>query len=191
MYILSIFFLFVYYAYICKKNKRIVNPFDRYNPKYKPLSKRFISSVKKQINQVQVNNTSRTTKPKSKFYKHEERCREIFQKIFGQPFKSVRPAWLKNPSTGHNLEIDGFCSSVKTPIGTGLGFEMDGRQHSEYTPFFHRHGVSEFKYQISKDRFKTLKCKEKKVMLIRIPHYVAYEDLERFIENKCRKMGLI
>lgn len=125
-----------------------------------------------------------------KLNKSEERCREIFEEIFDTRFKSVRPEWLKNPVSGKNLELDGFAPNIKTKLGKGLAFEYDGEQHSKYNKHFHRSGPSEFLYQVKRDTWKDLKCKEKGVSLIRIPHFVAYQDLERFIKQKLRKEGL-
>ena len=129
-------------------------------------------------------------KKKQKFNKSEERCREIFEETFGCEFKSVRPDWLKNPVTKQNLELDGFAPHIKTPIGTGLAFEYDGIQHSQYNKHFHPNGPDEFIYQTKKDSWKDLKCKENGILLIRIPHYVAYQDLERFIGQKLRRYGM-
>ena len=56
------------------------------------------------------------------------------------------------------------------------------RPHSNYVPHFHKNGVQEFEYQVMKDTWKDEKCKEKGVMLIRIPHFVAFHDLERYIK---------
>lgn len=122
--------------------------------------------------------------------KHEERCREIFESIFDKPFKTVRPDWLKNPATGKNLELDGFCPDIKTHLGKGLAFEYDGAQHSSYNRHFHGTNPNHFVYQVKKDSWKDLRCKEKGVLLIRIPHFVAYQDLERYITQKLRKNGL-
>jgi len=124
--------------------------------------------------------------------KHEERCREIFEYIFpGHRFKSVRPNWLQNPVTGKNLELDGFAPDIKTKLGKGLAFEYDGAQHSQYNKHFHRNGPEEFIYQTKKDSWKDLRCKQQNVMLIRIPSFVAYESLEKYIRQKLIREGLI
>lgn len=125
-----------------------------------------------------------------KLNKHEEECRRIFQDLFGCRFKSVRPKWLKNPVTRKNLELDGYNPDITTPKGRGLAFEYDGQQHSKYTPHFHPGGVDEFEYQVVKDSWKDQKCKEKGVMLIRIPHFVAFQDLERYIKMMLKREGV-
>lgn len=132
-------------------------------------------------------------KPKKapRINKHEERCREIFEEIFDTRFKSVRPDWLRNPVTKKNLELDGFAPNISTKIGKGLAFEYDGAQHSVYNKHFHRSGPDEFIYQVKKDSWKDVKCKEKGVLLIRIPHFVAFQDLERYIKQKLTREGLI
>jgi hypothetical protein len=126
---------------------------------------------------------------KPKINKHEERCREIFEDIFQVKFKSCRPEWLENPVTHKNLELDGFNPTIKTPMGKGLAFEYDGAQHARFTPRFQRH-PDEFVYQCKKDSWKDLRCKQEGILLIRIPSFVAFQDLERFIKQKVRKEGL-
>lgn len=115
---------------------------------------------------------------------HEEKCRSIFEARFKCKFPTVRPNWLKNPATGKNLELDGYNENVKTPIGKGLAFEYDGIQHAKYTKHFHKKGAKEFVYQTRKDRFKDYKCKERDIILIRIPHHVHYDDLDEFVNEK-------
>lgn len=129
----------------------------------------------------------RKKKNKKRVNAHEEECRNIFNRMFGVKFKSVRPDWLKNPATGKNLELDGFNESIPTPLGSGLAFEYDGEQHAKYNSHFHNGNVDEFRYQIAKDDWKTAICRKKGVVLIRIPHYVAFHDMERYIRGELRK----
>ncbi len=113
-------------------------------------------------------------------WKMQEKCRSIFEKIFNRKFPSVRPDFLKNPVTGQNLELDGYCADLK------LAFEYDGQQHSKYSPYFHKSGPKEFIYQVTKDDFKTKKCKLEGINLIRIPHYIHSEKLERYIKKQLK-----
>jgi Marseillevirus putative nuclease len=132
----------------------------------------------------------RKKKRKKRVNVHEEECRRIFTRIFNVKFKSVRPGWLKNPATGKNLELDGFNSSIPTPLGSGLAFEYDGEQHSKYNSYFHNGNVDEFRYQVAKDDYKTAICKKNRIVLVRIPHYVAFNDLERYIRGELRKHNI-
>ena len=75
--------------------------------------------------------------------------------------------------------------------GTGLAFEYDGIQHSKYNKHFHRKGPIEFVYQTKKDAYKDMVCKNKGVMLIRIPHFVVFDDLEKYIKQKLAKKRLL
>ena len=112
--------------------------------------------------------------------KPEARCREIFEKLLRRPFPKVRPEWLVNPATKKRLELDGYCASIKTRIGTGLAFEYDGRQHSQKVPYFHRK-EGDFVNQVRRDFLKDRICKSKGIVLIRIPHTIRYDKLEEHI----------
>lgn len=126
-----------------------------------------------------------------RLWKNEERCRQIFEKIFGVKFESVRPDFLKNPVTNRNLELDGYNPTIKTKMGRGLAFERDGEQHAMYIPSMHKNNPQEFIYQDLKDKWKSEICKKEGIMLIRIGHEVAYDDLERYIIAKLRMNGVI
>ena len=111
---------------------------------------------------------------------YEEKCRKIFQELFKKEFKKVRPDWLKNLWTYQNLELDGYNPDVLTPKGKGLAFEYDGAQHSRFTPLFHS-CAEDFEYQVMKDSLKDEMCRDEGVLLIRIPHYIPYWELNPFI----------
>lgn len=119
---------------------------------------------------------------KKKFLKSENRCKVIFEKIFNKKFPSIRPDFLKNPITGLNLELDGYCEELK------LAFEYQGAQHSKYIPHFHRTGPQEFMYQVKKDEYKAKLCKLRGIDLIHIPHYIHYDKLEEYILRTLKKI---
>ena len=52
-------------------------------------------------------------------------------------------------------------------------------------------GVKEFEYQVAKDTWKDKKCKENKILLIRIPHFVAFYDLDRYIRMILKRKSLL
>lgn len=130
-------------------------------------------------------------KPKKSTSKNEEKCREIFESIFGVRFESIRPDFLKNPTTGRNLELDGYNANIPTRLGHGLAFEYDGAQHAKYVPVFHGNDENKFKYQESCDKFKDMQCKKHGILLIRIPHTIAPFDLDRYIRDKLQREKLI
>jgi hypothetical protein len=115
---------------------------------------------------------------------------EILKEIFPyKKFKKIRPNWLRNIATGHNLEIDFYCDDIKTPIGTGVGFEIDGAQHSIYNPFFHK-TKHDFTYQLKKDQYKDKLCKNRGVVLIRIPYFITTVNLKDYIIKQLKIKGI-
>lgn len=122
--------------------------------------------------------------------KMEEKARVIFEEYFGVKFRPSRPNWLKNPTTGKNLELDGFNQYIRTPIGKGVAFEYDGQQHAKYTPHYHKSG-EEFVYQCAKDDWKDVTCRTRGVLLVRIPHYILEDDLKNFIVGKLQRAGVV
>jgi len=127
--------------------------------------------------------TDKIKKRKKPTWKHQQECTNIFESIFHTKFPSVRPSFLKNPVTGQNLELDGYCASLK------LAFEYDGSQHSSYNPHFHKGGPSEFLYQVKKDDYKTKKCKLENINLVRIPHYIHISNLKSYIIRELKRIN--
>lgn len=179
LFFIGIVIAVIYFAFF-SKNKR--KPFQQLED--------FAEEILGASNYLHVSgNLIKKPKKPKRINKHEERCREIFEDIFEVEFKSCRPEWLENPVTHKNLELDGYAPSIKTPLGKGLAFEYDGIQHSKFTPRFQRH-PDEFEYQCKKDSWKDLRCKQEGILLIRIPSFVAFQDLERYIKQKIRREGL-
>lgn len=130
-------------------------------------------------------------KPIKKEQKHNENtCRRIVQGIFGKPFPTIRPDWIRNPTSGKRLELDMYNETIITPLGKGLAFEYDGIQHSQYIPHFHRHGPEDFVKQCKRDLYKDQVCKNRGVLLIRIPHTVQKDDLSSYIKTQLSMRGL-
>lgn len=127
--------------------------------------------------------------------KNEQRCRKILERIFGKPFPSVRPNWLKNPATKRNLELDMYCHKLEFVNSKGqlkqvrLAAEYDGKASHYEVGSFHK-TKKELLYQMKKDMFKTKLCKKLGVTLLRIPYW-AKQDLEGYIVRKLQEIDLI
>lgn len=133
--------------------------------------------------QIVDQSTLTSLKPKPIKKKYETRCRQILEKIFNKSFPCVRPAWLKNPKTGRNLELDCFCASLN------LALEFQGAQHADFSYHFHRTQAA-FEYQQWRDEYKRQKCAEMGVKLITVPHTVEFKDLEAYIVEELIKLNV-
>lgn len=81
---------------------------------------------------------------------------------------NVRPDWLKNPSTGKNLELDIFYPTI------GLAIEVNGFLHYKSD------------YQRDKDTIKKVECKRRGIKLMRIGHLknlLSKGYLDNFFED--------
>jgi len=103
---------------------------------------------------------------------------ESLQLIFpGYSFKKVRPNWLKNPKTGRNLELDGYCPELK------IAAEYNGQQHYVW-PNFTKMSYQEFLQQVERDRLKLEICQNLKICLIRIPYTVPLNRIPLAVYSK-------
>jgi hypothetical protein len=123
--------------------------------------------------------------PKKKvLFKGEEITRSIFEDIFNQKFPKIKPNWLINPETKKTLELDGYNSTIETPLGKGLAFEYNGSQHEHFNPRFHK-TYQDFLNQKFRDKIKVQTCRKKGVLLISIPYVLTTrEEIERFVKSK-------
>lgn len=115
--------------------------------------------------------------------KGERICCETMEKIYGVPFKKIRPHWLKNPETGRNLELDCYNEDLQ------LAVEYNGKQHYEYnerngkSTSFHK-GEKDFINQVRRDNYKAELCARNGIYLIIVPHTIAHEDIFDYILSK-------
>lgn len=114
----------------------------------------------------------------------EAECRRVAEKLTRYPFPKQRPAFLRNAITNSNLELDCYCDKLKIAI------EYNGRQHYEYTPYFHssRDAFYTIKYR---DEMKARLCRENNVTLIVVPYTVPVNRIEPYIQTEFLKLGLL
>lgn len=145
------------------------------------LNKKFPKNLSKDFSKDFQNNFDGKRESKG-----EAECRRVLQKIFGRPFISQRPDFLRNPVTGgeFNLELDCYNPEMK------LAVEYNGIQHYKYTPYFHRNH-DQFTNQKYRDDMKRRMCKDNGVYLIEVPYTVKLPDIEEFIINACKKYNLL
>ena len=116
----------------------------------------------------------------------ELECRRVLQKLFRRPFNKIRPNFLSNVVTGgmHNLEIDCYDHDLR------LGVEYQGKQHYEFTPYFHKSREA-FYNQKYRDELKRHLCKDNRITLIEVPYNIKIEDIENYLIMKLKKHGFI
>ena len=105
----------------------------------------------------------------------------------GQHFPSIRPDFLKNPNTGYNLELDGYCENLK------LAFEYQGVQHYKFIPYWHKTREI-FEEQQERDEMKYKMCVKNGITLILIPYkFNCYkpEELKQYISDQLITHGYI
>jgi hypothetical protein len=131
-----------------------------------------------------INNISSSTNKKvpPKESKGEIECKRVLEKIFNKPFNKSRPDFLNNPVTGgnHNLELDCYNKELR------LAVEYNGKQHYEYTPYFHRN-KEHFLNQKYRDDMKRRMCRDHNIVLIEVPYTVKIENIENFLLTELNK----
>ncbi len=112
----------------------------------------------------------------------ERVCRGLFEAIFNKEFKKARPEWLKN-SEGHQLHLDGYNEELK------LAFERHGEQHYKFLNWFHK-TIKEYILQLSNDQQKNELCEQHGVILIEVPYWIKYDEMQRYIIKGCQAKGV-
>lgn len=112
----------------------------------------------------------------------ELETRAALERLFGKPFKKVRPPWIINPESGRRLELDAYNEELR------LGVEHDGVQHSIFPNPFHR-TVAEFEAQQRRDAYKSKACLDRGVCLLRVPHTLPRAEIQTFLSNELQNRG--
>lgn len=107
----------------------------------------------------------------------EQICRTHLEQRFRVPFRTVRPAFLKNPVTGENLEIDLYNEDLR------LGVEYNGIQHYRFNTHFHRGSNDRFQNQQYRDLIKKQLCDENGVRLITVPYWIDPDDIPAYLDR--------
>ena len=105
----------------------------------------------------------------------EGECCTALEDIYGVPFDTVRPAWLRNPKTGKNLELDCYNDKLK------IGLEHQGEHHYKFPNYFHK-TKEEWIKQVQYDQYKRQRCDEEGVYLITVPYDVPIHEIRDYIE---------
>jgi hypothetical protein len=142
--------------------------------------------IKRYYKEYQLLPALQPSKPRKKkrINKTEEKCRTIIQRIYGRPFPSIRPSFLKSPMTKKNLELDCYNEDLR------IALEYNGQQHYTYTPHFNR-SKKNFYSQVHRDDWKRKRCRELGIRLIEIPYWVVEIDLEDYITKELQKKGCL
>lgn len=120
---------------------------------------------------------------KCKFFKKENICRYILEKMLNCEFKKIRPKWLKNPKTNRLLELDGYNENLK------IGFEYDGEFHYSKNKS-KKYTNSRLNSQKERDGIKDKLCEQNNIKLIRIPYFIKKNNIQEYIQNICITMGI-
>lgn len=114
--------------------------------------------------------------------KLEVACIQELEYLFDRPFNKVRPDFLRNPITGQNLEADAYNEEL------GLVVEVQGRQHYEFVPFFHKNKQT-FRTQQYRDHIKRQCCSNNGIVMLEVPYTVKIKNLRTFLRKELRNLG--
>ena len=104
----------------------------------------------------------------------EEVCRIYFEVIFRAHFPKKSPEWLRNPSTGRKMHLDGYNKNLR------IAYEYNGPQHYEFTRPYHK-SDRDMEDQQRRDGIKAKLCYENEILLIIIPYTVKIREMQNYI----------
>lgn len=109
----------------------------------------------------------------------ETECKAALHRIYGKPFYTVRPDWLKNK---RNMELDCYNETLKSEkYPGGIAVEYQGEQHYKVVKKYHPNGEDDLKQQQYRDHLKRELCRRHGVYLIEVPYTVKLDQIENFL----------
>lgn len=178
--IISIIVGILIIRYYSKKINKAIKQFDDIRKEdYILLAKASYNDSDIIVKKIKEPKPQKPKKPK-KLNKGEEKCREIFERLFNKPFLTIRPDFLKNDCTDQNMEIDGYNDDLK------LGFEYQGVQHYKVTPYFHK-DIQDFNKQVYRDNLKQQLLEKNGIKVVYVPYSIEMEEIEDFIKKELKK----
>ena len=109
----------------------------------------------------------------------ERICRAILEMMFGVPFPSVRPAWLRGEK-GRSLELDCYNEELN------IALEFQGRQHYKDVEFY-GNILAEIQ---QRDALKAQQCQDRGVPLLVISYETQLADLYPTIVGQCAELDI-
>ena len=126
-------------------------------------------------------------------WKKETQMFRLLQEIFNtDSIMNGYYSWLESPK-GEAMQLDWFCPKYS------VAFEYNGRQHYEYSTYFHK-SKKAFKYLQECDKLKHEICKDKGVVLVPIRYdksltkrylLLKLEESDKKLYNSLIKRGII
>lgn len=170
--------IIILFGWFSNRNKRgrMSSVFKTYFPQKK---NRRVSNKINYYNYDNSDNSDYRVNKQGGESKGEIECRRVMESTFKRPFNKIRPDFLRNVN-GQNLELDIYNDELKIAV------EYNGRQHYEYTPYFHRTRDS-FNNQKQRDFIKRLLCEKHNIFLIEVPYTVKIHEIQPYILSALQK----
>ncbi len=181
--------IFLIILFVCIRMEKpltaYIPNFDRISQPSAPGNRKKVRGVgSKSISTARFSSKPTVAGATSRYSKGERMCRYVLTHLFGKPFETIRPDFLKNPRSGCNLELDCYNADVKPP----LAVEYNGKQHYTQVDKF-QSSAQKFVTQVENDEFKKLRCASKGVCLITVPYTVPLHQLPDYLIKKLEKKG--
>jgi len=114
----------------------------------------------------------------------ENVMRVALEELLGQPFKKVRPTFLRNPATKRCLELDAYCEALR------IGAEFSGEQHRVFPNSCHS-TREEFDRQQLRDRLKLDLCRQHGVTLLIVLDTVSRSQMYDHVRTQLLNLHLL